>query len=179
MKKELISKSKFLSLVLRHKPEEIGLNLDTNGWASVEELLSKTKLSKEELDEIVTTNEKKRFAFNEDQTKIRASQGHSIQVDLDLKPFVPPQILFHGTAISNKDVIAKDGISKMQRQYVHLSPDIKTATQVGMRHGKPVIFVICAMRMHKDGYKFYQSENGVWLTDSVPGKYLLKGVIEP
>lgn len=171
--------SQFLSLVLRHQPEAIHLKLDENGWADIEELREKSAgntiyFTLEELNEIVQTSNKKRFAFNIDKTKIRANQGHSIDIDLALKPQQPPGVLYHGTAENNLSSILETGIEKRSRQHVHLSVDKKTATQVGMRHGKPVILVIRAGRMFEDGIKFYLSENGVWLTDFVDAKYIEK-----
>ncbi|MCL9805943.1 RNA 2'-phosphotransferase [Flavobacterium amniphilum] len=169
--------SKFLSLVLRHAPETIKLSLDVNGWADVEELLKQCnafqkKLDKETLEQVVETNDKKRFAFNDDKTKIRASQGHSVAVDLDIKPITPPDILFHGTVEKFLEAIKKEGLQKMSRQHVHLSKDIETATKVASRRGKPVILSIETQRMVEDGYLFYCSENGVWLTDEVPVAYI-------
>lgn len=169
--------SKFLSLILRHQPEIINLTLDKNGWANVDEL--KEKCSKnnmdftlEELDEVVETNDKKRFIFNEDKTKIRANQGHSIDIDLALKPQQPPEFLYHGTAQNNVDSILEKGIEKRSRQHVHLSLDKETATKVGMRHGKPVILTIRTGKMYEDGVLFYLSENKVWLTDFIESKYI-------
>lgn len=170
--------SKFISLVLRHKPEVINLKLDENGWADVEELITKSKRDShegftfEELNEIVETNDKKRFIFNEDKTKIRANQGHSIDIDLALKPQQPPEFLYHGTAQSNIDSILEKGIEKRSRQHVHLSQDKETATKVGMRHGKPIILIIKTQEMFNDGIEFYLSENNVWLTDFVDAKYI-------
>jgi putative RNA 2'-phosphotransferase len=170
--------SKFLSLVLRHKPEIINLNLDENGWTDVDELLTKSKrdshqgLTFEELEEIVETNDKKRFIFNEDKTRIRANQGHSIDIDLALKPQQPPEFLYHGTAQANIDSILKKGIEKRSRQHVHLSQDKDTETKVGMRHGKPLILVIKTKEMFDDGLEFYLSENNVWLTNFVDAKYI-------
>lgn len=172
--------SKFISLVLRHKPEIINLNLDENGWTSVDELITKSKrdshqgLTFEQLEEIVETNDKKRFIFNEDKTKIRANQGHSIDIDLALKPQQPPEFLYHGTAQANLDSILEKGIEKRNRQHVHLSLDKETATKVGMRHGKPIILTIKTAEMSEDGILFYLSENGVWLTDFVEAKYILQ-----
>lgn len=169
--------SKFLSLILRHQPEIINLTLDKNGWANVDEL--KEKCSKnnmdftlEELDEVVETNDKKRFIFNEDKTKIRANQGHSIDIDLALKTQQPPEFLYHGTAQNNVDSILEKGIEKRSRQHVHLSLDKETATKVGMRHGKPVILTIRTGKMYEDGVLFYLSENKVWLTDFIESKYI-------
>ncbi len=172
--------SKFLSYVLRHHPELINLNLDENGWADVDELITKSKRDSyegftfEELDEIVQTNEKKRFAFNEDKTRIRASQGHSVEINLALIPQQPPEFLYHGTAQSNIESILEKGIEKRSRQHVHLSQDKETATSVGMRHGKPIILTIKTKLMFDDGIEFYLSENEVWLTDFVEAKYISK-----
>jgi putative RNA 2'-phosphotransferase len=171
--------SKFLSLVLRHQPQEIGLELDTNGWANVKDLIAKCakkglKFSMEELEIIVETNDKKRFAFNEDKTQIRANQGHSVEIDLAIKPIKPPEFLYHGTSIDTVNSILNDGIKKMSRQHVHLSEDKETAVKVGSRHGKPVVLTVLSIQMYQDGIEFYQSENGVWLTDFVDSKYLSK-----
>jgi len=171
MKKELIKKSKFLSLILRHDPGRVGLCLDDNGWADIEELLNKTSITREELLEIIATNEKNRFAIK--GHKIRASQGHSIKsIDLDLSPIRPPDVLYHGTSKDSLDSIMIKGIDKRLRQYVHLSKGILTAVQVGSRHGKSAVLIIDAKKMYEDGFKFYISENEVWLTDNVPSKYL-------
>jgi putative RNA 2'-phosphotransferase len=169
--------SKFLSLVLRHQPETIDLVLDANGWADVEELIAKwTKhshiFSADELKEIVFTNDKKRFSFNEDETKIRANQGHSIDVDLALKATEPPEFLYHGTVAKFLENIKQEGLLKISRQHVHLSGDKETAEKVGSRRGTPVILVVNSFKMHQDGYAFFISENGVWLTDNVPVKYI-------
>ena len=169
--------SRFLSLILRHHPERINIKLDNNGWASVEELLqnmqsSRYKITFEELKDVVDTNDKKRFIFNEDFSKIRASQGHSIKIDLQLKALDLPDTLYHGTATKFLDGIFKQGLKKMNRQHVHLSKDIETATKVGSRHGKPVILEINAKGMTADGYTFYLSDNGVWLTDDIPAEYI-------
>lgn len=172
MRQELISKSKFLSLVLRHKPEEIGLTLDENGWASVPEFLQKAKMDLHTLEEIVDTNEKKRFAFNEDKTKIRASQGHSIDIDLGLNPEVPPDVLYHGTSTRFLNSIMATGLEKKDRQFVHLSLNYETAYKVGSRHGKPIVLVIDSKKMDESGYIFFLSENGVWMTDSVPSEFI-------
>lgn len=171
--------SKFLSLILRHQPETINLKLDKNGWANVEELREKCSkhnvdFTSEELDEVVETNDKKRFIFNEDKTKIRANQGHSVDIDLALKPQQPPEFLYHGTAQTNIESILEKGIEKRNRQHVHLSQDKETATKVGMRHGKPVILTIRTGKMFEDGILFYLSENNVWLTDFVDVKYISK-----
>lgn len=175
--KETTRISKFLSLVLRHQPELIGLALDENGWASVPELLEKLQLndmavSHAFLQHLVATNNKKRFAFNEDQTRIRASQGHSVTVDLDYAPSIPPEILYHGTAAKNLPAILQSGLLKQGRQHVHLSADKETAIRVGQRHGKPVVLNVMANAMQKDGYVFFLSANDVWLTHEVPAVYL-------
>ena len=169
--------SKFLSLVLRHKPEEIGITLDSNGWASVPELLARMNakgfgLTMDLLEEVVSTNNKKRFAFNDDQTLIRASQGHSVEIDLDLKPADPPALLYHGTAQKNGDSIFATGLQKQNRQHVHLSDNTETARNVGARHGKPLVLHVNAAQMQKDGFVFFLSANNVWLTDKVPATYL-------
>ncbi len=171
--------SKFLSYVLRHHPELINLNLDENGWANVDELITKSTndsqdFTFEELDEIVQTNDKKRFIFNEDKTRIRANQGHSIDINLALIPQQPPEFLYHGTAQSNIEYILEKGIEKRSRQHVHLSQDKETATKVGMRHGKPIILTINTQKMFDDGIEFYLSENNVWLTDFVDATYILQ-----
>ncbi|MGG5209396.1 RNA 2'-phosphotransferase [Chryseobacterium sp. MIQD13] len=171
--------SKFLSLILRHQPETIQLKLDENGWADVNELIKKSAKGRvhftfEDLEEVVETNNKKRFAFNEDKSMIRASQGHSIDIDLALKSVQPPDFLYHGTADANISSILEKGIEKRTRQHVHLSADKETAAKVGMRHGKPVILTIRTKEMHKDGIPFYLSANNVWLTDFVDSKYISK-----
>ncbi|WP_126971016.1 RNA 2'-phosphotransferase [Gynurincola endophyticus] len=170
--------SKFLSYVLRHHPEQIQLQLDENGWAEVGELIIKSQseyisFDKEQLEEIVASNDKKRFVFNEDHSKIRANQGHSIEIDLALTTQQPPELLYHGTAAKNIDSIKTTGIQKRNRQQVHLSADKETALKVGSRHGKPVILVIDAGKMYADGISFYISANGVWLTDYVAPEYIL------
>ncbi len=177
MEKNLKHLSKFLSLILRHKPDTIGLQLNENGWANIQELISKinqhnTVLDTELLNHIVETNDKKRFAFNEDKTMIRASQGHSVEVELNLKEMQPPQFLYHGTVQAFMEAIQKEGLKKMSRQHVHLSNNQETATKVGSRRGKPVILIINAAAMHADGYAFFLSDNGVWLTDHVPAQYI-------
>lgn len=175
--KEAIKISKFLSLVLRHQPETIGLALDENGWAEVTLLIEKCNqkgvaLNRELLEHIVATNTKKRFSFNEQKDQIRANQGHSIEVDLALSPQVPPDVLFHGTTERFVSSIKEQGLIKQQRQHVHLSAEQSTAVQVGQRHGKPFVFSVQTGQMHHDGFVFYLSDNGVWLTDHVPSRYL-------
>ncbi|MBO6516680.1 MAG: RNA 2'-phosphotransferase [Bacteroidia bacterium] len=169
--------SKFLSLVLRHKPETIGIELDASGWVNVDTLLVQMKangmpVEKPELEQVVANNAKQRFSFNTDQTKIRANQGHSISVELGLPPTEPPEILYHGSAAKNFDSIVSSGLLKGSRQHVHLSADIETAAQVGQRHGKPIVFQVDAGAMHKTGILFFKSDNGVWLTEYVPKQYL-------
>jgi len=171
------SMSKFLSLVLRHKPDLIGLNLDSEGWCLVEELIEKVneygkKLDRSKLDYIVVDDQKKRYSYSDDKKYIRANQGHSIDVSLNLKAIVPPAILYHGTKSSSFISISKTGIKKMNRHHVHLSVDVDTAQKVGSRRGTAVILLVDALKMHKDGYEFYCSENGVWLTDYVPVEYI-------
>ncbi|HEX6429888.1 MAG TPA: RNA 2'-phosphotransferase [Niastella sp.] len=177
MEKQLKNISKLLSLVLRHEPEYIGLSLDTEGWANVSELIEKVnqkgiRLDFDILQTVVDTNDKKRFAFNDDKTRIRASQGHSIDVDLNLPVQVPPAVLYHGTADTNIAAIKQHGVEKRARQHVHLSVEKGTASNVGQRHGKPVILVIQALAMHEQGHKFYLSDNGVWLTDQIPPAFI-------
>lgn len=175
--KETTSLSKFLSLILRHKPETIQLSLDENGWADTNMLLEQMNLSGKTIDidilkHIVATNTKKRFAFNEDCSRIRASQGHSVTIDLGYTSQEPPKLLYHGTAAKNIDSITTSGLLKGNRHEVHLSTDIDTAINVGSRHGKPVVFEIAANHMFTDGYLFHVSENGVWLTEHVPPSYI-------
>jgi putative RNA 2'-phosphotransferase len=164
--------SKFLSLVLRHRPERIGLELDASGWADVKELLKKANLDMETLEHVVETNNKKRFEFNDKKTKIRASQGHSVDVKLGYESRIPPSILYHGTAAKNDSSIQNNGLKKMNRHAVHLSDDFDTAMSVGSRHGKPLVYIVHAGEMYNDGIKFYLSNNGVWLTDYIDPKYL-------
>jgi putative RNA 2'-phosphotransferase len=175
--KETIKLSKFLSLVLRHRPELIGIVLDDQGWVAVAELRKKAAtfgnlFSLAELAYVVETNNKKRFAFNGDRRKIRASQGHSIDVDLGYEPQMPPEILYHGTTTGHIESILKSGLHKRNRTHVHPSFDQETAIKVGRRHGNPVVFEVAAGSMRKSGHLFYLSGNGVWLTDKVPKEYL-------
>ena len=176
-KKRQIGISKFLSLILRHKPEKIGLKLDEYGWVNVEELLAACAkngkpLTRRELEEIVAENDKKRFSFDETRTRIRANQGHSITVDLEFEQKIPPEILYHGTAQKNVDAILKNGLTKMRRHHVHLSSDKETARKVGMRYGKPVIFEIETKAMIENNFEFFVSTNGVWLVENVPPQFL-------
>lgn len=173
----MVKTSKFLSYVLRHKPEAIDLQMDAQGWVSVAELLEKAggdgqDLTKEMLFEIVVNDDKQRYCFNSDKSRIRASQGHSTKVDLNLQPVNPPEYLYHGTASRNLDSIRERGLLKGQRHHVHLSLDETTARNVGSRYGKPVILLVESKRMVRDGFEFYQSENKVWLTDGVPPDYI-------
>ncbi len=169
--------SKYLSYHLRHAPEKLGLKLDQGGWVPVLDLLAAAKkdqfsISLQELKEVVDKNDKKRYSFDSTGTLIRANQGHSIKVDLQLQESVPPDILYHGTGHKAVESILLKGLSKMSRHHVHLSPDEETAKKVGKRHGKPVIFAVNAQAMHKAGYSFYCSDNGVWLVENVPPEYL-------
>ncbi len=170
------STSKYISLILRHKPEVIGITLDEHGWAVVDDLIagvSKTHhLDMEALERIVAEDEKQRYSFNEDKTLIRANQGHSIPVDVELPEVTPPAVLYHGTGLKYKESIDKQGLIPKSRLYVHLSGDVDTARKVGQRHGKPVIYNVDTAAMHADGYTFYRSVNGVWLTREVPARYL-------
>lgn len=170
--------SKFLSLVLRHAPEQIGIELDAQGWTDVDTLIAKANaagvaLDRASLQDIVATSDKQRFTLSADGLRIRAAQGHSVEVDLDLPPSTPPAILFHGTARTNVDAILAEGLKPGKRQHVHLSPNEETARRVGMRHGVPVIFRVDTARMHADGLVFWQADNGVWLTDVVVPTYLV------
>ncbi len=175
--KEITRLSKFISLVLRHKPETIGLTLDENGWAETTTLIDEmnrrgVKITMELLEHVVATNAKKRFSFNEDKTRIRANQGHSINIDLQLTVVQPPPVLYHGTSESSIESILQKGLQKRNRQHVHLSADIETAIHVGKRHGRPVVLIVEAAKMHAEDFEFYLSANGVWLTDNVPSRYL-------
>ena len=170
--------SRYISLILRHKPETIGIQLDKHGWAKVNELITgvnKTHpLTMDILEEIVRTDDKQRYSFNEDKTLIRANQGHSIQVDVELEKLTPPEILYHGTGEKYASSIDKDGLIPKSRLYVHLSSDIETAVIVGKRHGNPVIYTVNSKDMYDAGYEFYRSKNGVWLTKEVPAGFLTK-----
>lgn len=167
--------SKYLSKHLRHQPERIGLTLDEAGWVEIDTLIAAcaahgVRFNREELDHVVATNDKRRFSI--EGTRIRASQGHSIEVDLGLPPATPPPYLFHGTVARNLDAIRAEGLRPMNRHAVHLSADRETATRVGARRGRPVVLSVDAGAMHKDGQVFRVSENGVWLTEAVPVRYL-------
>jgi putative RNA 2'-phosphotransferase len=174
----MVQISKFLSLVLRHQPETIHLNMDKNGWVDIDELINKTnkyknwRLDKETLAEIVKTNDKQRFIIDAEKNKIRANQGHSIKIDLALEPKTPPDELYHGTAARFLDSIMENGIKPMTRQYVHLSRTVEIAENVGKRHGIPIVLYINTKAMYEKGYTFYLSENMVWLVDYVPKEYI-------
>lgn len=169
--------SKYMSLILRHKPDVIEISLDEHGWANVNELIkgiakNNTGFNMESLEEIVRTDSKQRYSFNDDKTLIRANQGHSISVDVELEEKRPPEFLYHGTGEKYVESINRQGLIPKSRLYVHLSKDITTAEQVGKRHGKEVVYQVNAGQMYKDGYKFFLSVNNVWLTKEVPVKYL-------
>ena len=170
--------SKYISLILRHKPEAIGITLDEHGWANVDELIAgiaKTQpIDMAMLEQIVAEDEKQRYSFNEDRTLIRANQGHSVPVDVELEEKEPPEFLFHGTGEKYVASIDAQGLLPKSRLYVHLSSDEVTAHKVGQRHGKPIIYIVKSRQMFNDGYKFYCSVNGVWLTKEVPVRYLEK-----
>lgn len=170
--------SKYMSLILRHKPEAIGISLDEHGWANVDELIAgiarDNEFNMDILEEIVRTDEKQRYSFNYDKTLIRANQGHSIPVDVELEEKEPPEILWHGTGEKYVNSVDAQGLIPKSRLYVHLSKDEDTAVKVGKRHGKPVLYKVKAKEMHSEGYKFYLSANGVWLTKEVPVRYLMK-----
>lgn len=174
----LNSTSKYISLILRHKPEVIGITLDEHGWADVGQLIAgiaKTQpFDMRTLEKIVDTDNKQRYSFNEDKTLIRANQGHSIPVDVELEEIIPPEYLWHGTGEKYVKVIDEDGLIPKSRLYVHLSKDYETAITVGKRHGNPVVYRIESGKMAQDGFKFFCSVNGVWLTKKVPAKYLEK-----
>jgi putative RNA 2'-phosphotransferase len=167
--------SKYLSKHLRHQPERIGLTLDQGGWVEIDTLIAAAaahgfRFTREELDHVVAANDKQRFKI--EGSRIRASQGHSIEVDLGLPPATPPPYLYHGTVARNLDAIRADGLRPMSRHDVHLSADRETATRVGARRGRPVVLTVDAGAMHRDGHVFHVSANGVWLTKAVPPRYL-------
>ena len=169
--------SKFLSLVLRHEPELIGLSLDRGGWVRLDVLIKGAnrigvRLDDAMLRQVVEQSDKKRFSISSDRQRIRANYGHSVPVDLDLEPSAPPKVLFHGTASRFLRSIRTGGLTPGNRMYVHLSRDEETALSVGRRHGRPVVLRIQAQRMHDDGFEFYLSTSGVWLTYAVPAKYI-------
>ena len=170
----LLKVSKFLSFVLRHKPDKIGLELDHEGWASIDKLIAKADrpLSRAVIEEVVATNDKKRFVISDDGRSIRAAQGHSMAVDLGLSALEPPEFLYHGTATRFLPNIQKIGLLPQSRQYVHLSSDEETAVKVGQRHGTPVVLQILALQLHENGHEFFLSENGVWLTRELSAEHL-------
>lgn len=181
--KQTTGTSRFISLILRHKPETIGITLDEHGWADVQDLIdginrsSGHTLDMELLEEIVRTDEKQRYSFNEDHTLIRANQGHSVSVDVELEEKIPPNTLWHGTGEKYVSSIDAQGLIPKSRLYVHLSSDIDTARNVGSRHGKPVIYAINCRAMVRDGYRFFLSANHVWLTKEVPALYMKKHTV--
>jgi len=169
--------SKYLSKHLRHQPERLGLTLAPGGWVGIDQLLaasarSRFPVSRGELDEVVATSDKQRFAIDETGTRIRANQGHSVEVDLQLTPVEPPPTLYHGTPDQNLEAIRGTGLRKMSRHHVHLLPDAATATKVGARRGRPVALAVDAAAMRRAGYEFFCSDNGVWLVDHVPLEFL-------
>jgi putative RNA 2'-phosphotransferase len=173
----LVRLSKYLAKSLRHSPHDLGLTLQPGGWVAVDDWLSAAHrhgfpISHDDLVECVETNDKQRFAFDASGELIRANQGHSVEVDLQLEEREPPETLLHGTVERFLASILKDGLIRRKRHHVHLSNDLETATKVGLRRGKPVILTVDAGRMHRDGHRFYLSANGVWLTDAVPPGYL-------
>jgi putative RNA 2'-phosphotransferase len=175
MSKEI---SKFLSLILRHEPAKFGVELDSGGWTPIDVLIARVKVAghpnfdRTMLDEVVATDNKKRFTISDDGLRIRAAQGHSVEIDLDLAPTKPPALLYHGTAIANIESIRDKGLLPGKRQHVHLSFDRDTAINVGARYGKPIVLSVDAARMFEDGIQFFQAENGVWLISTVPVEYL-------
>jgi putative RNA 2'-phosphotransferase len=175
--KQRVKISKYLSKHLRHEPAKLGLSLADGGWVAVEELLAACArehfpITREQLEDVVATSDKQRFAFDPTGTRIRANQGHSTPVDLRLEPAAPPALLYHGTGAQYVEAIRSEGLRKMARHHVHMSIDVPTATKVGARHGKPVVLEIDAAAMCRAGHTFYVSANGVWLTDAVPSEYL-------
>lgn len=175
--RETIRTSKFLSLILRHEPERVGLKLGEAGWVSVDELLQAVNchgraLTLDQLKQLVATSDKQRFAFSEDGRRIRANQGHSVEVDLQYPPQPPPEILYHGTATRFLEGIRRQGLQRMSRHDVHLSAETRITLQVGGRHGKPVLLVIRAGDMHRAGFVFRCSANGVWLVNNVPPEFI-------
>jgi putative RNA 2'-phosphotransferase len=177
MANDQVQLSKFLSFVLRHKPDAVGLTLSPDGWVNIDELIEKadaagTRFHRDDLLHVVATSDKKRFSVSEDGLRIRAAQGHSVPVELGLLPQEPPAVLYHGTATRFLGSIRSHGLKPQARQQVHLSIDEATAQRVGQRHGKPIVLKVDARAMHATGIRFYRAENGVWLTDEVPPKFL-------
>jgi putative RNA 2'-phosphotransferase len=173
----MVKVSKYLARHLRHDPARLGLTVGPGGWVSVRQLLEACAthgfaLSKEELERVVASNDKQRFAFDATGELIRANQGHTIEVDLQLQPLAPPPVLYHGTAERSLSAVLADGVHRMGRHHVHLSADVETARRVGARHGRPVVLRVDARAMHAAGHRFYRSENDVWLVEAVPAAYL-------
>lgn len=180
MADDLVKDSKFLSLILRHEPGKIGLALGEGGWVDVEELLAKLaaagkRIDRARLEHLVATSDKKRFTLSEDGSRIRAAQGHSVEVDLALSPAIPPETLYHGTADRFLISIRATGLTKQSRQHVHLSADAETATRVGQRHGRVAVLTVSSGEMHRAGHAFWRADNGVWLTEAVPPHFLREG----
>jgi putative RNA 2'-phosphotransferase len=178
-RRRLVKTSKYLSRHLRHDPARLGITLEPGGWVEVDTLLRACAdrgfpLTRDELRHVVEHNDKRRFSFDEAGTRIRANQGHSVDVDLQLEPAAPPDVLFHGTAEQHVEAIMREGLRPMRRHAVHLSRDHGTATKVGARHGRPVVLEVAAGRMASDGFVFTVSANGVWLTAEVPPRYLVR-----
>ena len=178
MDKKLVTLSKFLSMILRHRPEEIAIMLDENGWVNIEELIELSgknlgvNFTKDEIRQMMEENDKPRFSFNKDETKIKANYGHSVPVDLALEPATPPEILYHGTAIRFLDNLQKEGIIRRARNYVHLFSDEDTALEVGVRHGKPIVLIVKTGKMVRDGFTFFKTDDDTWLTEKVPKEYV-------
>ena len=176
-RKEIVRTSRFIALVLRHRPQAAGIELDEHGWADVRELIDgvnacgRHRLDMATLEEIVRTDEKGRYSFDETHSHIRANQGHSIPVDVGLPELAPPEILYHGTGEKFMESILAQGLLPMSRLYVHLTDRYDTARTVGARHGTPAVLTILSGQMHRDGYRFYRAVNGVWLTERVPPEY--------
>ena len=173
----LVKVSKYLAKHLRHQPERLGLTLEPGGWVRVDDLLAacaahRFPVSREELEQVVAENDKRRYSFDDSGTRIRANQGHTVEVDLGLVPVEPPAVLYHGTSERSVDAILDAGLQPMGRHHVHLSPDVETARRVGGRRGRPVVLAVDAAAMHAAGHQFYVSDNGVWLTDDVPSEFL-------
>ena len=171
-KKREVEISRMLSHALRHQPELYGIQLNLQGWADIEMILDKMMIDQNELEFVVNNKSKRRFSISDDKKSIRANQGHSINIQMDLIPNIPPTILYHGTSMRTKRSILNDGISRMKRNHVHLSSDVATAIEVGRRHGKPIVFKILAKMMYEDKFEFFISDNRAWLTKNVPPKYL-------
>jgi putative RNA 2'-phosphotransferase len=174
---DTVAISRFLSFVLRHRPASIGLGLDDNGWADLDELIRLANAHGHALDRaivaaVVADNDKQRFTLDASANRIRANQGHSIKIELDLAPLTPPPLLYHGTASRFVDSIRAQGLHKGQRHHVHLSEQEATAIQVGQRHGRPIVLVVQAGEMSRAGHRFFRSDNGVWLTDNVPAGFI-------